>query len=193
MKIQTFGFVSKNNFRRENSNIFFSLLRSQCCKTETFCTDFQPLCFSIFYDLQPTWTSGKVLAALDSPGLVKALRSMMTTSKRFWHLSRRNAQTLKTKFMMMKNDEEKKYWGKWKPITYHETTKLTFMKTEVWWLQFDEKNEEIWNVLKSRENATILRYLALDNLIWREKMAKIILLKNSWKRSGFALFGCWQL
>ena len=63
----------------------------------------------------------------------------------------------------------------------------------VWWLQFDEKNEEIWNVLKSRENATILRYLALDNLIWREKMAKIILLKNSWKRSGFALFGCWQL
>ena len=103
---------------------------------ETFSSDFQPLYFSIFYDLQPTWTSGKVLAALDSPGLVKALRSMMTTSKRFWHLSRRNAQTLKTKFMMMKNDKTKKNWGNRKPITYHETTKLTFMKTE--W--FDDFN-----------------------------------------------------
>ena len=103
---------------------------------ETFSSDFQPLYFSIFYDLQPTWTSGKVLAALDSPGLVKALRSMMTTSKRFWHLSRRKAQTLKTKFMMMKNDKTKKNWVNRKPITYHETTKLTFMKTE--W--FDDFN-----------------------------------------------------
>ena len=37
---------------------------------------------------------------------------------------------------MMKNDEGKKYWGKRKPITYHETKKLTFMKTQ--W--FDDFN-----------------------------------------------------
>ena len=93
-----------------------------------FCCIFNHCFFGIFYDLQPTWTSGKVLAspALDSPGLVKALRSMMTTSKRFWHRSRRNAQTLKTN----KIHEDEKWRGaqinrgKRKPIKYHETLKL---------------------------------------------------------------------
>ena len=57
--------------------------------------------------MQPTWTRGKVLAALDSPGLQKALRSMMTTSKRFWHLSSRNAQTLERKHTKLRRKHTK--------------------------------------------------------------------------------------
>ena len=114
-----------------------------------FCCIFNHCFFGIFYDLQPTWTSGKVLAspALDSPGLVKALRSMMTTSKRFWHRSRRNAQTLKTN----KIHEDEKWRGaqinrgKRKPIKYHETSKLQKIVKSQWFCGvffslFDEKN-----------------------------------------------------
>ena len=46
---------------------------------------------------------------------------------------------------------------------------------------------------KTRENATVLDFLAVDNFDFTRKIVKKIWEKYSWKCWGFALFSCWQL
>ena len=71
----------------------------------------------------------------------------------------------------------------------------------VWIFHFLSKNstlisrEKLSNCfgVKTRENAAVLDFLAVDNFDFTRKIVKNILRKKSWKCWGFALFSCWQL
>ena len=47
--------------------------------------------------------------------------------------------------------------------------------------------------VKTRENAAVLNFLAVDNFDFTIKTVKKIWVNNSWKCWGFVLFSCWQL
>ena len=62
-------------------------------------------------------------------------------------------------------------------------------KIQLW---FPEKNCRIV-LVKTREIAAVLEFLAVDNFDFTRKNVKNIWMKNSWKCFGFGLFSCWQL
>ena len=59
-------------------------------------------------------------------------------------------------------------------------------------IDFPRKIVELFWV-KTRENAAVLDFLAVNNFDFTRKIVKNIWVKNSWKCWGFALFSYWQL
>ena len=78
-----------------------------------------------------------------------------------------------------------------KLLSYAHCSKSSFF-VQKFNFDFPRKIVELFWV-KTRENAAVLDFLAVDKFDFTRKIVKKFWLQNSWKCWGFVLFSCWQL